>query len=592
MGQSPFFYYSPDPSPETKQHGRFSTHPQQRQVLPMAILPSSQEQLMSFQQPMYQQPSAGAPMAFHPHAHMYGSQAMLTPAASPRHEQKPNYLMQHEMHGLLPIDTDCRSYFPATPTLSASGSFSSMSSPPSTCDILPTPVTGVFFSKSIMTGLTAVKEGCEDEVFTEVLAGGDWTHPGSPPMTPVFLHQGSISAASDVSYQIAPGSSHVSPSPSPVPRSVVSEQDVCDPRHLTVGNSITEFIAMSALCDEEEPKLVSKGANVLAPAEPHVQIASPVEFVTAFGTNPAFEPIFELDDCDDFSSMMAPEIHFNGSKRQRLDLSTGTIDDDAFFSEESFSDEDDLAVAAYSPPSEFSVPDDAFAVDLNSKRKVPKQIESNQHATDATSQENNTVTTSTAPSTTSDKAESAAQTPSGSGSISRRGRKQSLTDDPSKTFVCTLCSRRFRRQEHLKRHYRSLHTHDKPFECTDCGKKFSRSDNLSQHQRTHGAGTMVMGVFSQPNDQHMHQSHMEAVNGGDAGSLIRPKNEQHFAPQPLMQQRVSPAAGELGAMLFDVTAQAAGSGSSSSSSASFSDRDFSPSEDQKLSKTQKRKRDE
>src|SRR5690606_9029206 len=66
-------------------------------------------------------------------------------------------------------------------------------------------------------------------------------------------------------------------------------------------------------------------------------------------------------------------------------------------------------------------------------------------------------------------------------SNSRRGRKQSVTDDPSKTFVCTLCSRRFRRQEHLKRHYRSLHTQDKPFECNECGKRFSRSDNLSQH---------------------------------------------------------------------------------------------------------------
>ena len=80
-------------------------------------------------------------------------------------------------------------------------------------------------------------------------------------------------------------------------------------------------------------------------------------------------------------------------------------------------------------------------------------------------------------------------------STNRRGRKQSLTEDPSKTFVCTLCSRRFRRQEHLKRHYRSLHTQDKPFECNECGKKFSRSDNLAQHARTHGSGAIVMGVL-------------------------------------------------------------------------------------------------
>lgn len=86
--------------------------------------------------------------------------------------------------------------------------------------------------------------------------------------------------------------------------------------------------------------------------------------------------------------------------------------------------------------------------------------------------------------------------------VVRRGRKQSLTDDPSKTFVCHLCTRRFRRQEHLKRHFRSLHTKDKPFSCNECGKKFSRSDNLSQHARTHGSsiqmslidGTEMMGV--------------------------------------------------------------------------------------------------
>lgn len=79
--------------------------------------------------------------------------------------------------------------------------------------------------------------------------------------------------------------------------------------------------------------------------------------------------------------------------------------------------------------------------------------------------------------------------------VSRRGRKQSLTEDPSKTFVCELCGRRFRRQEHLKRHYRSLHTQEKPFECNECGKRFSRSDNLTQHARTHGSGTIVMDVL-------------------------------------------------------------------------------------------------
>lgn len=81
--------------------------------------------------------------------------------------------------------------------------------------------------------------------------------------------------------------------------------------------------------------------------------------------------------------------------------------------------------------------------------------------------------------------------------VIRRGRKQSLTEDPSKTFVCHLCSRRFRRQEHLKRHFRSLHTEDKPFSCNECGKRFSRSDNLTQHSRIHGTGAVVLGVLTE-----------------------------------------------------------------------------------------------
>lgn len=69
--------------------------------------------------------------------------------------------------------------------------------------------------------------------------------------------------------------------------------------------------------------------------------------------------------------------------------------------------------------------------------------------------------------------------------VYRRGRKPTIAEDTSKTFMCQHCGRRFRRQEHLKRHFRSLHTHEKPFACKQCGKTFSRSDNLAQHARTH-----------------------------------------------------------------------------------------------------------
>merc|ERR1711939_1007629 len=233
----------------------------------------------------------------------------------------------------------------------------------------------------------------------------------------------------------------------------------------------------------------------------NVAIATPNELLN-FGGLPSFEPAFDFDLEDDFSGMMPhaghENIQFNGNKRQRLDMAPVMIEDDGFFSESSYSDDDELAAAAsYSPStSEFSIPENsAAAMQKPKKRSLKKDMDDNTSATPST-QQASTAQTSAAPTSASpEHTASAASTPAQSNNVSRRGRKQSLTDAPSKTFVCTLCSRRFRRQEHLKRHYRSLHTHEKPFECTDCGKKFSRSDNLSQHQRTHGAGAIVMGVM-------------------------------------------------------------------------------------------------
>ncbi|KAG4217448.1 hypothetical protein PC116_g34071 [Phytophthora cactorum] len=134
----------------------------------------------------------------------------------------------------------------------------------------------------------------------------------------------------------------------------------------------------------------------------------------------------------------------------------------------------------------------------------------------------------------------------------RRGRKQSLTEDPSKTFVCELCNRRFRRQEHLKRHYRSLHTQEKPFECHECGKKFSRSDNLSQHARTHGSGAIVMNL----------------IDASEEGLDLMPAGETDYA--------------NYGKVLFQVASEVPGSASDLSS-------DESPSESQGK---KKRKRSE
>jgi hypothetical protein len=268
---------------------------------------------------------------------------------------------------------------------------------------------------------------------------------------------------------------------------------------------------------------------------------------------PSFDALSELDSEDEFVNGLVnfpatENVQFFGAKRQRTSSNLTASDllslhEENFLSEDEFQDFEDseqFAVACLpSPPasatenemkpekrnkksksvdpdedsSEFDtmVRSRKFTVPMNASAGAPAQ----ENTSDSQQQ------TSTAPSQ-SGSSENNASNVMGTGSdasgagqqapVNRRGRKQSLTEDPSKTFVCDLCNRRFRRQEHLKRHYRSLHTQEKPFECHECGKKFSRSDNLSQHARTHGSGAIVMGVLE---DGELPADHPDSTSEGE-----------------------------------------------------------------------------
>lgn len=58
---------------------------------------------------------------------------------------------------------------------------------------------------------------------------------------------------------------------------------------------------------------------------------------------------------------------------------------------------------------------------------------------------------------------------------------RSATDE----FRCSDCNAGFARNEHLKRHIKSVHEKERPFICSVCSKAFSRTDNLNQHLKTH-----------------------------------------------------------------------------------------------------------
>lgn len=175
MGQSPFFYYNPDPKPDTRQHGHFSQQPTSVQIPmyhpQMPQLPST---------PIYSRPSSSCSQPpMHP-MQMYnmGYQINLTPMASPRPMyQKPTILIQEPRMVLESDAPEDVYYLPSTPPLSASGSTTSS---PSSYEMMSTPTNTIFFGESF----TGVREGCEEEVQAENLAGNEWARCGSPPLTP------------------------------------------------------------------------------------------------------------------------------------------------------------------------------------------------------------------------------------------------------------------------------------------------------------------------------------------------------------------------------------------------------------------------
>ena len=399
----------------------------------------------------------------------------------------------------------------------------------------------------------------------------------------VFIHPPSVTASQASDLLSAASCPSLSPSPSPIPQSVTSDTDFdfCDPRNLLVkspnNTSQTVHVDLPTLptffsSDNEEHKLLQGYPSFSSKTESQFTSSFQSLESSTLGDLPSFDSFSDLDSDHEFVTSLAgfpseSPVHL-GNKRQRLELLS--FPDEDFLSEDSFEDLDDtdqFAVVDLSTPLQPETVQGSSdqSTKMKSKkrtqqRKITKKSHSDIGALDLDSTlsgndmqsyaDNTQLPQTSAPQPTSSSDNGHAGSSDGNAIVSgsdapttttqqpirRRGRKQSLSEDPSKTFVCTLCSRRFRRQEHLKRHYRSLHTHEKPFECNECGKKFSRSDNLAQHARTHGSGAIVMGV----------------LEDGELPPTVKPESYDDHA-------------GMLGSVLFEAAQAAAVSSSSSSS---------------------------
>jgi hypothetical protein len=483
IGQGPFYFYNTESKHDVRQH-----YPQQQMhMYPMVpTLPST---------PVYSRP--GSASNSQPPTLYSNGPAVMTPTASPQPmSHKPAILLENEFYE--------NPYFPSTPPLSTSGSTIGS---PSACEVLQTPMNPMF---SGLDGLDGFKEALEP-VETAVL---DWSNCGSPPMTPVYLQSqlGKVPSLSNTASDILSTPS-LSPSPAPYARSVSTpdlDVDFCDPRNLTVGTGAINSTLAPEFCADEikvEPKIASQS----------------FDFNPAAHGLPTFEDFSEFDSEDDFVNSLVnlSEQPANASAditrpRACTGSSVVSLGHGSFIGDEDLSfDENE----AFQFPSHSSPPSTCASTcaseDCHQDKRVKKSQSEERHIAPVMNVAASATDSGNAQESSNQAAEGS-DSGASSGSegspaplpapANRRGRKQSLTEDPSKTFVCDLCNRRFRRQEHLKRHYRSLHTQEKPFECNECGKKFSRSDNLAQHARTHGSGAIVMNLID--DDSHAYDASM------------------------------------------------------------------------------------
>lgn len=608
--ENPFMYWNPDAKSNTRQHGQFSPHPvvttgKNRGAKPQASPPSQAHSRGSSCGSQAPRP-AGSPSPGH-------VQPQLTPKPLPKSSgAKPTIVIKKE-DMMAPTPASTGPYlFPTTPPLSISGS--AAASPMSFYGAAPTPTDNGWFVDE--EDAEKVKNFGPPGAPLMAFVPEDAPWMASPRARACNNYMSSVMPLDPVPDLFpAGGCPLLSPAPSPHLQSTIEssiKRDYDATGALTVIPDINDPLLqpvhysdaglLPTLCEgDEDYKTMLRGDQIPAPA-PHALLTdgtSRTELATPMVV-PAFEHFSDFDSEDGLVHSVPPEhTQFLGFKRQRTGFAPFDDDHATHFLAET---ESDLFDRGYPPTYFGGLPtppesdssrrgsDDACS--MRSGHGRPSRAPSSD--ADYSDDDNYSVPSKTPASHaaasypsngrtaadthhhgqagSSGRAESSSggvsQTGSSDGAASarpsaptsRRGRKQSLTEDPSKTFVCELCSRRFRRQEHLKRHYRSLHTQEKPFECTDCGKRFSRSDNLAQHARTHGSGSIVMNVLDEselaamdgtsamatPEQAHygniLYEAAYDAL-GSTSSSSNAPSVGETVSPPPMMSQPSTEKAG-------------------------------------------------
>lgn len=98
---------------------------------------------------------------------------------------------------------------------------------------------------------------------------------------------------------------------------------------------------------------------------------------------------------------------------------------------------------------------------------------------------------------------------------------------PTKNFICCICTHAFSKKKELDRHVMTVHTTVKQFKCGQCSKSFNRKDKLLRHEKIHSAPpvyncSLCTAVFlrKQMLDQHS-KSHM-VENGKNSMASLQP----------------------------------------------------------------------